>query len=271
MYDPDEVPAPIPAPKLWSDLPPYFEEKHKGRVKTTPYHAGSYHFPGGGGDVDASMLSEVQIREMISHYYGMITLVDEQIGRLMRKLEEYDLEQDTLIIFTSDHGELLGDHGLWLKGPYHYEGLIRVPMMWKYPARIPDGRESDALFSHVDLTPTLLELCSIRSMPGVQGVSQAAVMEGKSDRVRKDALCEFRIHHEWPALNVKTLITASHKLTVYAGYDFGELYDLATDPSEQRNLWNDTEYRIIKEELTKTLFTRLMQTEDPLPPQICDH
>lgn len=269
--DPQQVKMPIPAPDDWNHYSPHFAAKYAGVTKGMPQHAGGFHFPGGGEGVDLSAITEPQTREMIAHYYGMVNLIDEQVGRMMEHLRQRGLEDDTIVIFTSDHGELLGDHGLWLKGPYHYEGLIRIPMLWRWPGHIPAGEVIDSLYSHVDLAPTLLDMVGEQRAAGMQGVSQRKVLEGLEALVRKEALCEFRVHHDPVALHAKTLIDERYKLTCYAGYEFGELFDLEEDPEERCNLWNDPQHQELKVKLQQQLLHMLIQLEDPLPEQVSNH
>jgi arylsulfatase A-like enzyme len=279
MYDPAQVPMPISPPSSWEGLPPHHEAKHKGGLQTFPLHAGKFPFPGGAGNVDASKVSETHTREVIAHYYGMVSLIDDQVGRILDKLAELNVEEDTIVIFTSDHGELLGDHGLWLKGPHHYEGVIRVPMIWRYPGKIPAGQSRQALFSHIDMVPTLLNWTKMEEQSssdlhhteGIQGISQMAVLTGEAESKRENALCEYRVHPHEKAIHAKTLIKQRYKLTYYAGHPFGELYDLQVDPREEWNLWNDESFEDLKNELLQELLDLLIRTEDPLPQQNCVH
>lgn len=271
QYNPKTVPQPIAAPDQWDELPPHFGAKFKGEMDDFQMHAGGFRFPGGGGGLDAAKVTEQRVGEMIAHYYGMVSLIDDQVGRILDKLKQLELVEDTIVIFTSDHGELLGDHGLWMKGPYHYESLIRIPMIWRYPGHIKGGVKSSALMSHIDIAATLLEFAGLEPAEGIQGVSQAELFKGNVENLREEALCEFRVHHDTKAINAKTLITERYKLTYYAGYEFGEMYDLEHDPREEKNLWNQPEQEPKKEELLKKLFKQLVQTEDPLPVQLSNY
>lgn len=174
-------------------------------------------------------------------YYGMTTLMDKNIGRILDKLDELGLAENTLVVFTSDHGHFLGQHGLWAKGPFHYEDLVRVPFLVRHPHQTQRGAQSDALQSLVDLAPSFLEFAGAPVPGAMQGVSQNAVWRGETEAVREAALVEFQ--HQPTKLHLQTLVTPTHKLTIYRGASYGEIYDLQHDPNERHNLWDDVALR----------------------------
>lgn len=112
----------------------------------------------------------------IRHTYAMVERIDKNVGKVLDAVKEKNLEGNTVILFASDHGELLGDHGLWKKGPFFYEGLINVPLLVKGPGIRP-GR-TEALCSSVDIAPTVCELSGISVPDYMDGVSQRQVLEG---------------------------------------------------------------------------------------------
>ena len=95
---------------------------------------------------------------------------------MLDTLERLGLAQDTIVVFGTDHGELLGDHGLWLKGPFLYEGLIRVPWLWRWPGVFPEGRVVPAVTSYLDFAQTVLELAGVAADPAMQGASMAPLL-----------------------------------------------------------------------------------------------
>ena len=196
----------------------------------------------------------------------MITLIDENIGRVLAALKEKGLEDDTLVLFTNDHGELLGDHGLLFKGPFHYDCLIKAPMIVKWPGVVPKGSRYTQITEHVDILPTLLDLAGVAVPNGVQGMSMAPILRGDAGAGRDCALTEFNCY-DW-GLMVKTITTREYKLTYYAGERFGELYDRVKDPDEFVNHWDDPDYAEVKQALLRRLLDRLIQTEDTLPLRI---
>ncbi|UOF88758.1 sulfatase-like hydrolase/transferase [Fodinisporobacter ferrooxydans] len=228
-------------------------------------------------------VSMKSIKKMISIYYGMITLIDESIGRILSKIKELELEKDTIIIFTSDHGDYMGDHGLARKSWNFYDCLLRVPFMISWPGVIPIRRHTDCLVENVDLAPTLLELCNIDKQTGVQGTSLAPVLKGEQqflkesiyatigtpaktkDSVKADTSGGGQPFWNVSALQGMMLRTKEWKLCIYANCE-GELYNLSDDPEELNNLYGKTDTRIIESQLkTQLLLTRL-RVDDPLPP-----
>jgi uncharacterized sulfatase len=206
-------------------------------------------------------------QEAVAVYYGMISLMDQQIGRIVDHLEARGLAQNTLIVFTSDHGEYLGNHGLWWKGLPAYEDAQRVPFIACWPAGIGQaGRRVSALHSLVDLAPTFLAAAGLAVPDRYQGVSQLDVWQGKQQATRDWAMVEFK-PNDGPFYQ-KTLITPEHKLVVYMGQPYGELYDLAADPDQMHNLWADPEHAELKTHLLQRLIDAEMGNERPRRPRL---
>ena len=212
-------------------------------------------------------LTEMDLRQMMAAYYGLVSLTDAAIGLILDELDRLGLVEDTLVVFGSDHGELFGDHGLVFKGPYHYEGLVRIPTLLSAPGALPAGTVADGLASSVDIVPTILDLLEVPVPDGVQGTSLVASLTDSGAAPARDwALVEFRENaHDFHA---KTIVTARHKLTHYPGIPFGELFDLEDDPGEYENRWDDPAYSSLRAELSAALLDALCETEDPLPPRL---
>ena len=192
----------------------------------------------------------------------MISLMDRQIGRILDRLEALGLAEDTLVVFTSDHGHLFGQHGLTAKGPFHYEDLVRVPLIVAQPGRVPAGRRSPALQSLVDFAPSFLAAAGIPAPASMTGLDQTNVWYGHGGTLRDHVLVENR--HEPTTIHLRTYIDQRYKLTVYYRRDYGELFDLAEDPHEVRNLWDVPAAR----ELKNCLIRKLLDAElgrEPLP------
>ena len=217
------------------------------------------YWPGGG---EEHQYTDEQVRHIIRNYYAMITFIDEQIGRIRDALLEAGMMENTIVIFTSDHGELLGDHGLMMKGPWHYEGSIRVPMILRGPG-IPAGTRTDVLMENADILPTLQQLIGEKVPYGVQGRSQVPVLAGDSATVRDSIICSYDAHDR--GIRLKTLCTDRYKLNVFAGEQYGELFDLYEDPHELYNRFFDSAFAPVRTRLFEMLVTRLIQDEDPLP------
>jgi uncharacterized sulfatase len=196
----------------------------------------------------------------------MISLLDKYIGRILDHLDALGLAENTLVVFTTDHGHFYGHHGLVAKGAFHYEDMVRVPFLARMPGTVPAGRVSNALVSLVDLAPTFLETCGIGVPRSMTGLDLRPVLFGQNDRVRDHVLVENR--HEPTTIHVKTYIDDRYKLTVYFNRDYGELFDLETDPGEFENLWDSPEHRELKAELTRRLLFAEMGKEPLWMPRV---
>ena len=184
--------------------------------------------------------------------------------RILDRLESLGLAGDTLVVFTSDHGHLFGQHGLTAKGPFHYEDLVRVPLIVAQPGRVPAGRRARALQSLVDFAPSFLSAAGLLVPGSMTGVDQTNVWYGEQDRLRDHVLVENR--HEPTTIHLRTFINERYKLTVYYNRDYGELFDLADDPHEVRNLWNVPAARELKNDLIgKLLHAELGREPLPMP------
>lgn len=203
--------------------------------------------------------SERELRHTIANYYGMISLVDHNVGRILTALDDLELADRTLVIYTSDHGEWLGDHGLLQKGPMIYEGLLRVGLLIK-GAGVPAGRVVDTPVSTVDLAPTIADYANTDLGRPIDGASLRSLIEGRE--TGRDAafhewdLDPFRYGVEKP-LKLRTVRTNSHKLTLELVSGAGELYDLVNDPFEERNLFDNPGAAKIKRELGDLIHDRL--------------
>jgi uncharacterized sulfatase len=184
-------------------------------------------------------MSPTQLREAQAVYYGMISFMDAWIGKTLDALDRLGLTEQTLIVFTSDHGHYLGQHGLTAKGPFHYEDGIRVPLLAAWPGRLPAGRTSDAVQSLVDL-PATFAAAATGSVPAwMQGLDQLPAWSRPQPGSARDHAIVENHHQSGPEVHLRTLVTQSHKLTIYRGRDWGELFDLEADPGELRNLYHD--------------------------------
>ena len=204
----------------------------------------------------------------------MIDLIDHQVGRLLKWLEERGRLQDTMIIFTSDHGENLGDHGMYLKGPYFYECNVHVPLILAYPGTIVGGRTSEALVELTDLAETICDAAEIPRYEGMQGRSLWELLtagEGKGHR--RSVYSEYyncNINHRNPLAFATMVYDGRYKLVRVHDRDgvqecTGELYDLQTDPGEHTNLYYQLGLVGEKVRMMEILADRMAETSDPLP------
>lgn len=208
-----------------------------------------------------------QLREIIANYYGMIALIDHNVGRILNMLDERGLRDDTLVIFTTDHGDWLGDHGLILKGPMMYEGLLRVGCILRGPS-IPAGQVVGEPVSTIDLLPTLVDYCSLGGAPG-HGRSLLGLLDGRAPS-RDFAYNEWNVHPSrcGVALELRTVRTGRHKLTLELLSGAGELYDLQEDPGEMENRFGDPAYHAVQRELQDMIRSRPDDAMSPVPEPI---
>jgi arylsulfatase A-like enzyme len=196
-----------------------------------------------------------ELQRSIACYYGMISLIDQEIAHILDCLDRLGIAQNTLILFSTDHGHFMGQHGLIAKGAFHYEDMLRIPMLVRYPKQVPAGAVSHALQSQVDWAPTFLAAAGIE-VPGLmQGLDQMPVWSGDTPTVRDHVIVENR--HNPTTMHLRTLVTERYKLTVYREDPYGELFDLDTDPEERQNRWDDPGYRDVK----AMLLLRFVQAE----------
>lgn len=200
-------------------------------------------------------------------YYGMISMLDHYIGKILDKLEELDLVKNTTIVFTSDHGHFFGQHGLTQKAIHHYEDLLKVPCIVATPDCIKRGTRSDAIMSTVDLAPTFLSLAGIVPPMCMSGIDQSAVWRGEKESLRSCAIVEN--HFQPTKFYAKSYIEDQYKITIYMNQSYGELFDLKNDPHEYVNLWDDAALSEIKMNLLLKML-HAEQAKEPLyMPRIC--
>ena len=201
-------------------------------------------------------------------YYAMIRQIDDQLGRMLDALEESGQRDSTLIIFTSDHGEMLGDHGLIQKGCRFYEGLVRVPLIFSWPGHLREDLRSNALVELTDKAPTLLELAGMSVPERMQGKSLLPILRGDADpgRHRDFVRCEYYDALEEPDHTFATMYRDErYKLVLYHGHGLGELYDLEEDPEEFENMWNEAEAQPLKLDLMQRSYDASMLAMDRGP------
>ena len=200
-------------------------------------------------------------RALIAAYYAMIKLIDDQIGRILAALEAAALMENTIIIFSSDHGESLGDHGLIQKGCRFYEGLTRVPLIWSWKDRFVAGQRSDALVELSDIAPTLLEIVGLPVPEVMTGRSLLPILTGAvpAARHRDYVRCEYIDALDLPDHSRATMFCdGRYKISVYHNQGLGEIYDLQEDPGEFVNLWDDPRHLALKAELLRRSYDASM-------------
>ena len=261
MYDPDEVTVPEHRDGEFDDKPPYFRkalEEHPDFSEFLEEEGNAIH---GAGSHRRSRQARAK---NIATMYGMMTMLDEAIGSILAKVDELGLAPQTLVCFTTDHGDFLGQHGLTKKAIHHYEDLIRVPLVVRQPGVIPSGQVSESLQSTVDLPQTLLSMAGLPVPREMTGVDESPVWRGEAETIRRHVVVENQ--HQPTTMNMRTLVTSGHKLTVHYGREYGELYDLVADPGEYVNLWDRPEADELKSRLLlEFLYAEMEKAVLPMP------
>lgn len=261
-YDPARLPRPLGTPGILEGRPPVLTE---ASLKSYGGHARGF-----------VEYTPQEVQEVVAAYYAMVTLIDDEVARILTALDELGLARDTLAVFTSDHGEMLGDHQLMLKGPMFYEGAVRVPLILRWPDRLPAGERRDELVQWIDLCATFLDAARVPPLPRDQGRSLLPLAGGAADTWDRDwALCEYRNsgHAYDPPVHATMLRRGRYKLIVHHGEPAtsrartGELYDLEADPQELHNLWDDPGSAQARVELQEFLLDLLVATEDRSQPR----
>jgi arylsulfatase A-like enzyme len=176
-------------------------------------------------------------------YYGMVTFVDEEFGRILKKLDELGLRDKTIILYTADHGEMLGDRGIWYKNSF-YDGSASIPFIWSFPKALPQGKVVNTPAMNMDILPTLCDLCKLPKPAGLEGSSLLPVMLGTDNERQRYALSEnYR-----GGFAGRMIRTDRWKYFFYTNGD-EYLYDMQADPGEEQNLVKNPAYRKTADEL----------------------
>jgi uncharacterized sulfatase len=264
MYDPDSLTVPGLNKSEHDNNPPHFKLTQEENPDFSSYQEKD-------GNACHGFFSHLQDKKSLSKdiavYYGMISLMDKYIGKILDKLDSLGIAGETLVVFTTDHGHFFGHHGLNSKGAFHYDDLIKIPFIARLPGKIPAGKACSSLQSLVDLAPTFLDFCGINIPRTMTGKSQKEVWTGKTDSVRDNVIVENR--HQPTKIFHKTCVDNRYKITIYYDNNYGELFDLQKDPGEICNLWNNPEYSQLKQELLLKYIHAEMAKEPLWMPRVC--
>ncbi len=208
---------------------------------------------------------ENELRKDIACYCGMISFMDEHIGRILAELDRLGVADDTIVVFTTDHGHFLGQHGLTAKAIHHYEDLIRIPFIVRWPERMPAAEVSQAIQNLVDLAPSFLAASGLEIPGGMTGVNQLTAWSA-GQPARSWSVTEN--HHGYRRFHMRSYVNQTHKITVYRQGDEGELFDLEHDPGELRNLWHDPSFLGLKCRMLHEFMQATLQSEPERMPRI---
>jgi arylsulfatase A-like enzyme len=199
---------------------------------------------------------------------GMIACIDDAIGGVLRALEQSGRRGDTVIMFTSDHGDHLGDHRLMLKGAEHYQSIVRVPFIWSDPQASDYPARTTALASTLDISATVLDRARIAAFSGIQGRTLMPAIEG-AGAPRDSVFIQYDHQQPSPGTDVPprvhTLIDRRYRLSVFHGTGWGELYDLDADPGELENLWDDPAHAATRARMAERLLLTEIEHIDCVP------
>jgi len=252
MYDPADVSLPASFGK--GDLPPIKAMRDAMKKGTDPRD-----------NQNPFVVTENEARAIIALTYGMITMIDDAIGRVLARLEALGLANNTVVIFTSDHGDYMGDHGLMLKLLLHFQGIIRVPFIWKDPAASADGKVEMGLGSSIDIAATILARAGITPFNGIQGRDLLTTEPPEAIIVEEDSQ-RTMTGFERPQ-RVRTVVTDRYRMSLREDEEWNELYDLKHDPEEVVNLFDDRSSKDARHTLTEAMLRRMIELQDraPLP------
>ena len=243
MYDPSEI-------EPWGNFAETFDGKPRVHEQYLQYR--------GVDGFDWETWSHV-----VANYFGFMTLIDDQIGRILDALDEFGMAGETVVVHTSDHGDLTGSHRLFNKGPMMYEETYRIPLIVRWPGVVEPGSRSSEFVRFHDLMPTLLEWADCEIPDGLHARSI-------------DPLLKREAPDDWPAstyaqyhgdefgLYSQRMVRTDQYKFIYNGPDRNELYDLDADPHELQNLVDHPEYVDVRQEMAQQLTDWMDRVDDSL-------
>lgn len=244
----------------------------EGEWREKPYvqerdHRGAYGTP---GFFDYEQMDDNDHLQIKAAYYAMVEQIDQEVGKIVKALEETGQYENTIILYTSDHGEMLGDHGIYLKGPYFYDPMVKVPLVISWKGHIKEGVRRKALTELLDLAPTLLDLANLPIYEGMQGLSMKNLLLNQTakDQLHLSAFSEYSNamrHHSDCRAYVTMVTDGIYKLSYCHSTNQGELYNLIEDPEEFQNLYEKEEMREVRIRMLEEMVNCLAYTIDPLP------
>jgi arylsulfatase A-like enzyme len=256
LYSPDEMDTP---------------EAFKCNDWNPPQHVRAVHDERKAGEAKLNAMGTIgcsaqEAREARALTCGMISMVDDAVGQVMCSVSPIAERDETIVMFNSDHGDHLGDHRLLLKGAEHYEQIIRIPFIWSDPTA-PSGTRIKELAQTIDLPKTILERASIEPCFGMQGINLLPVMNGEPGH--KSVLIQY--DHQvstagiGPHPRVHTILYEQWRMSLFVGLNWGELYDLESDPNEFHNLWDVRESAEVKSAMLEQLARAEIEAVDNVP------
>jgi choline-sulfatase len=206
-------------------------------------------------------ISEDDYRQSRAHYYALVEQLDAQVGRILKALDETGQAGNTIVVFTTDHGDMVGAHRMWIKGWIPYEECYRVPLIVRWPGRIQSGGVTSHLVQTHDLGHTYLDAAGAKPLPYADGQSLLPLFqEPTRSGWRSDILGAY---YGGEFLYTQRLAITSRFKYVFNGFDIDELYDLENDPEELRNVVSETSYARYAGDMRARLYELMARFEDP--------
>lgn len=238
LYEDAEIPAVNRTERELADMPPQLRSIRREHLEHD--HDSIVHL---------EHPTPEQLRRQRQHYYANVSLIDEQVGELIAALERRGVLEDTVVVFTSDHGDALNDHGLSQKWTM-YEPSVHVPAIVWGPRYVRPGRH-DGLISHIDLGATILDLADVAPRPGVAARTLLPALRGDPTWRGRDVVFseQARDGIQRDSEMMTMAFDGRHKLVAFSDAPEGQLFDLAEDPAEQHDLWKAPEHSHVKDRL----------------------
>jgi arylsulfatase A-like enzyme len=196
-------------------------------------------------------------QKAVCRYLALVTFIDRQVGRVMDALAAQGLDDETIVVYTADHGDWAGNYGMLGKQIPGYEDIIRIPFIYRDPTRTgDDGRVVEGMYQNVDLFPSLLDRLDLPIPPTVQGQSFLPALDGYPGSSRRYIFSETSME--------KTIASRDWKLTYYVRHpERGQLFRMGAHPDETTNRWDDPACAPVKLELTQQLLAWMIRCEQP--------
>ena len=262
MYDPADISLPASFYHAPHDQTPILARMHQELADGTANREW----------VRPYAVTESEAKQLTALTYGMIAFIDDSVGRILAKLKEHDLERNTIIIFTSDHGDWMGEHGLMQKALLHYQGLLRAPFIWVDPDEKEPGGIVSALACSQDIPNSILIRAGLAPAAGMLGEDLTKIMLNGEPSRRDGIVVEQSTALPLPgrdqSMRVKTFVDHNWRLSYYPGESWGELYDLQSDPGEIINLWTSADHTIPRLELMERMLKNIVRYESQTPLQV---
>lgn len=260
MYSPANIPLPKSfhhrdenAPELLKQLRAEFDQGKASDSGPWPFCVSAEH-----------------AKQITALTYGMVTMIDDAVADLLKHLEAINILKNTVVIFTSDHGDFMGDHGLMLKHGLHYDGVLRVPFIWCDPHK-PKHLRTTLHSSSVDISTCILSRAGIAVNNGNQGIDiVSAVTDNEPPEIQRKGVLieedELGVHlGRESGLRTRSFISDNWRLTLWDGMNGGELFDRNTDPDEMQNLWYHPSYRDQRAAMTEAMLRETIRLTDTSP------